>query len=1554
MPVFGLPSALESSLNSLIDLRPPTSWRVSGHGRQEVTVVVRWTLHVCSPSSEKTLQYEEVDKVLPTAPPEGLVSASADDLAQENFPILMGKATAAAGNRGSNKPASLSQQSRHLKLLNRGDSQSSGCFSHDNPANFQDNVWVDPEINDCFPLAKKHRRLNNIPYRLYRNPSYGSSSTSSSYRRLSALQGRAAFRGNNISSKEIEKHRSAFRAAFSVNDSPNNHVSSASSAPLGSFENNDSQDVCSINVSFKENKMENTQSGMKSQATQAKSSCIKTYQHKPLSGFQHIEADTMATFKDGNNHPCHTPKPLYANSCGGLLPRDVPNSEAIMREAVSHSPSLQNDRRYNTIQPAITENGFLDANISPEVVIDVDDLNVTCHDGADADYFHHKQLHTTHTGHKKVHTQMKTLKQIVLPGSSTRQRPQEAEYSTDEDKKLRNGIRAYLAKCGSGDSSQVEICDLVDNDNDDDDDDNDNYSYSRNKGGNPFAKRDSDEFDGKQTIREEKLENLRLDERSGVLLSTGKSYEDVHVLSPQSPPHNESGINSQHVSNHPQLSFQKEYISTLEEQFKRCFSGHASVESDECQVNIDSKVGAIKNDSNRDTDRSSTPRDPIKEVEAEKDSNSPVSVTIDQHEDQGTMEEDNQRTIQASDTKQNGDSPDKILAKQDVFLDDCDGQTNPTSNGFEVKYEETSGEMINVDTDDIDNPNMTVSTSDSTYCQDELSYDSDQLPAEEEMANQEISLDRGDLQENNFEKSDAKEIARMITPDVNDLDTKDANEEEIREEESVITINVDHEGGNAKEDLPTHDMIEQEVREKLNEESEVSVEIDRADESEKEVKLDDRNSASAVTEPQHSTLINDQHPGSESSVKAINGTHTDDQCHVEVTDQCPVELSDQCPVEMSSEKEGRGESDSNSDSHYLIDLSPQKDDIDDSVHLLHKNNLGEERTIDESTESSSLIKRRESKCALKLDEGGDRIWNVNEVTETKNKVKVDINDKEVDSSESRLDRRLASVGETSFSQRDTLTTNNNEKFKKSPHRNRKRKHAHRYPSRSPSPYYSPKQTMNCAETEQVGDSPCIASTNLSNHSTRRKTKTLGRSEGVHTPPYDSPSKSTNRSSRRKTKSMKKSHRLSAHNSPNHSDNPSLYVQDHSNQTLSLTDSNPNSKNTYNKSKSDPGGDNSSKSPSLSSISRSPHEISSTWINERARHSPGKVMSDKGSRESSPSTSNTRQTNRTYDSKHSVKMSNKGHSTEEKEDRNESSFRINRTYDSKHSVKMSNKRHSTEEKEDRDESSFSVISRSPQVSLVRIEHSMHLAPKKRYRQESHDSDCPASRHYRKKDKRHSSKSPRHETLETSPYQRHDESDELPAKDTEVHHKKRSTAHFLHCSPQHEPQALAEEADANSRNHSYPEKSPRPSHHSSSLLSEAENPDWNSTCNSSLEYSPPAQHRHFSSENEAQIISGKRSDSESPKPFTRSCVHSSAVQDLGERLGSTLEAKTPENVREGKFDTSYAASSPPCPANDSPLGFACESFEHLPEGNDVKLDDSSSDEASIRPPTPLADE
>ncbi|KAH9496542.1 hypothetical protein Btru_017221 [Bulinus truncatus] len=55
MPVYGLPSALESSLNSLAGVRPPTSWKVSGHGN-DITVVLRWT-ECSSPSSDKTIHY---------------------------------------------------------------------------------------------------------------------------------------------------------------------------------------------------------------------------------------------------------------------------------------------------------------------------------------------------------------------------------------------------------------------------------------------------------------------------------------------------------------------------------------------------------------------------------------------------------------------------------------------------------------------------------------------------------------------------------------------------------------------------------------------------------------------------------------------------------------------------------------------------------------------------------------------------------------------------------------------------------------------------------------------------------------------------------------------------------------------------------------------------------------------------------------------------------------------------------------------------------------------------------------------------------------------------------------------------------------------------------------------------------------------------------------------------------------------------------------------------------------------------------------------------------
>ncbi|XP_059172441.1 mucin-5AC-like [Physella acuta] len=56
MPVYGLPGALESSLNSLVGIRCPTSWRVSAHG-SDVTVVIRWT-QCSSPLSDKTLNYD--------------------------------------------------------------------------------------------------------------------------------------------------------------------------------------------------------------------------------------------------------------------------------------------------------------------------------------------------------------------------------------------------------------------------------------------------------------------------------------------------------------------------------------------------------------------------------------------------------------------------------------------------------------------------------------------------------------------------------------------------------------------------------------------------------------------------------------------------------------------------------------------------------------------------------------------------------------------------------------------------------------------------------------------------------------------------------------------------------------------------------------------------------------------------------------------------------------------------------------------------------------------------------------------------------------------------------------------------------------------------------------------------------------------------------------------------------------------------------------------------------------------------------------------------------
>ncbi|RUS74931.1 hypothetical protein EGW08_017311 [Elysia chlorotica] len=1578
MPVFGLPSALESSLNTLIDLRPPTSWRVSGHGRQEVTVVVRWTLHVISPSSEKTLQYEEADKTPPTARVARPISVRPASLDQESCPLFARqRATVDLGSKGETKLPSLLRQARqHLQFLDRGDSQSSGCFSQNNPANFQDNLWVDPDLDDCLPAAKKQRRRNNnIPYHIYRNSSFGSScSTNNPNRRLSAVEGRAALSGSNRNGREDNgKHKSAFRSTFSVSDSPNCLVSSASSVRVESVDNNDSQNFRLNNSSSIENERDDIPPHKISMVPVARFSSSKSIQNKHLSGFQHIEADKIASFSDGITHPFYypTPKPTYANSCSDVKTRDDRKKDIIIHRSFSHSPILRDNLRQKKMKTITSGNDAHDANISPESVLDVDGLNITYQDGTNSgDVYNNHQRKNTHTGPKKVHTQMKTVQHIVLPGISIRQRPHDAEGSHDTENKLRNGIRAYLAKCGSSDSSQVELCDLVDNN--DDDDEEDNYDFTENRGIRTPAGHRSSEVERQHEDREKKL-----DERSGLFIPVSNANEDFNDSSPQHSSQIEARAFCQSGRNHQHNSFQKEYISNLEKQLNRRLSRHASIDLGDCQLDISPEEDLPSVDTNaasKDMGLSSDPTSQSIEMEIGNDvicSTSSPSV-IGGQECQEKVNKDNQRRVNLAGSGQIEDTFDnKTLGAQDSSLEDYGGKRTPSSDCCHNTPESSLRETINVITadvvDGVENGHTAVCTSESTCCQDELIYDSDQAPGEDEETSEEKNLDYSDSRGSEDHKSGVKQTTgTKINNDTNHESTGADEEETIKEQRKVE--DSDQEVCNTNDDVCAPEVMIGRVKEKQYEETEVCVEVKKIHEEEKEEELQAKGGIGV----QHSTLACNQNHGSESPAKAIGDSS-------EKGLDCPLEV--QCVVEVCSEKDDINESDNTSESHYLIDLSPQKEDIGDSVNSSEEHQAGEGQVIDKMNRNSPVTRGETRKCELRIEENQNRRWNIN-----KDKIIADCGSDETGVSNGHsycLEKRQVSDDGTSYLQSDTLKTNNNETVKKSPHRHKKRRRGHssstHHSPRSPSPFYSPKQTLTCPEKEIAHRSPCASPATPPIHSTRRKAK----GDGKVTSLTDSQSKSSSRSSRKKAKAMKKSQRFSAQNSPNLSGNPSLHKQEksylHSHQ---LSPSKPN-----------PEDGRLSRSPSIYSSPRSPHEISSTCAFERVQCSPGKVVGEQISREPSPSVGNIRLTNNTLDSRHPAKTNSKTRRTQEKDGH---------------------------------------IDYSPQVTLVRIEQSMHaIVPKKRYRQESHDSDCPASRHYRKKDKnkKRSSKSLRHEPLQTSPQHGSVESEEIRPADPVVHSPKSSRSTSL------SPQPVTDNVDADSSKHSHPIKTHRlrqrrdslrseegdieensnkmsPPHkikkhrfrhrsgsprseeddaevkykklrlrhqcgslqsdeddtketsrkhsHSQktlrlrerddSLRTEEDDTDWNSTCDSSR------YQRNNSPDNATRTTYNDRPGSEFVDSFIRSSSfqNTSTALNFEDRVGSTSGGKTPESDKKDTFDKSSVASSPPCqeiePA-ESPLGFACESFEHLPEGNDVKLDDSSSDEASIRPPTPL---
>ena len=837
MPVFGLPSALESSLNSLVDLRPPTSWRVSGHGRQEVTVVVRWTLHVCSPSSEKTLDYDEVDKIPPNSAPSRPVVDAAASLSQENLSALSDLNNTSI--RTPNKIPGLGHQYRQQyhqqqrqqphqnqyqhQQLNRRHSQSSSASSQENLEKSHRSLWMDPDGGDRLPMLKKHRRMNNIPYRLYRNPSYGSSRSSNTNprsRHPSGVDSGPAFRGNITGSKDKDKDkpRSAFWATNSISNSPNLHVNSVSSGRLGSVGNNDSQCVDSNSSVFKVNSIEDSNSRDKYKAPEALASSTALCQHRLLSSFHHIEADKMATFQNSINHPCLTPRPLYAmpcddfrsKDCGDLRSRDA--AENGLLESIGPSSSHSNDQRCTNAKPVGNLNYYGNAMPSPELEVDVEDQS-------DANSL--KQSRTELSGYKKVHTQMKTIRHIVLPGLSTPQRNPSSEGLVDRDKDLRNGIRAYLAKCGSGDSGQLELSDLVDNDNDEDED-GDVFDYNgsrRNHANEPI----SVQAGGKRG-RDGKGDGCeRLDERNGLLHATGKDRENIQDALHEPSSNSEAQticVHSQGLNEQPNSSFQKEYISTLERQLKRRLEKHASVNSDDREVEAsaeeDRNVVVIETAGN-DSDGIGSPGlgYQTKEMTNENDPlpQSPLSVSIEQPEEQSTMEEVKPLKIihlaglHHSDDSHHGGPLEVCVGESD---------TSPNVRG-ETLAEEIVDEAV-FDTEDADKRNITVSTSDSTYCQDELSDYSEHLAGDDARSFQEKSVFDEDIQETQALGSDAVDTPSAEMHDVNGSETgknkeaEDKGEEALTDEKEIqIKIEV------AEENIDTIqcELYEEEVSEKF-------------------------------------------------------------------------------------------------------------------------------------------------------------------------------------------------------------------------------------------------------------------------------------------------------------------------------------------------------------------------------------------------------------------------------------------------------------------------------------------------------------------------------------------------------------------------------------------------------------------------------------------------------------------------------------------------------------------------------------------------------------------
>ncbi|GFS25349.1 hypothetical protein ElyMa_007024700 [Elysia marginata] len=1488
MPVFGLPSALESSLNSLVDLRPPTSWRVSGHGRQEVTVVVRWTLHVSSPSSEKTLHYDEVDKMHPTATAATQLSpanaTTANGLGQGNFPVVVdGPTVTCRRGTNDNKFPNLVPQHRKLQLLNRGQSQGSINFSPKNSAELQGNAYVDMDSDETFPVHKRQRRLSSIPYRLYRNPSYSSSSASQPQRHPSGQDGRSVSRGYNKISNLQAKRRSAFRSTFSKSESPICHVISSSPGLAGSFEIHDSHEICSEKQEFKENTLERAPQHKPTLNPLIKTSATVSYQNRNLSGFHHIEANKMAIYTKETNHPCHTPKPLYARSVNNLQPLSFPENEEsvylsspLLKERVSSSANTEGNCRINSNEMN-----------QPTVVIDVDspstapvDISRNSHNdisrNAHNDISCAEPSQVPQADFKKVYTQIKAVQHIVLPRSSNHQRLQISEdTSADPEKMLRNGIRAYLAKCGSGESSQLELSDLVDNDHDDDDDDDDNNVFDKGYCHNNRNTQNKDCFNkGERKSNDAPVSCERLNERNGILLSVAKINEDVgdsgggFCSNSESLPDNSPDRVT--VINTSVSSFQKAYISSIERQFKRRMERHASVDCDGYLItdNGDEDVISVDNVSFIAVDHSPHSSGHVRETAVEKEvaTLSPISVTKDQQDDRRMIEEEDLSIVN--------------VCEPDVSLQNCEchsqGTPNP-KNKFKysppgpVENAVINGNNVNI------SHNMSVSTSSSTHCEDELSNESgDQIgkrfPSGERIF---VSENLCENHPNNCNAGDTTNngVSNQVTDDVRGKENQIPSVKELNSED----VDAENIG------IIQNEVIIQNDEEKDLEECKNNDEGGGGNKNKKAVEGNAVGDEHFVLEIENPESVHKQYQESETKSKASN-----DQCETDL--DCQTDSL--CPNEESidiCEKHDGNESNSTSESHYLIDLSPEEEeDVHPGTHALDESHVTEDQTAERNKDSVQV-------------NGEDCAQSISKLTGEKDQRGEIKTSSDVPAKGDVAYRSDAASGDD-VAHHKTLPINScTPMVKKPPHRNRKRRHIHASSvhrvSESPPLFYPSNETNYLSDPDQTQGYP-----SQSDHSTHRKGNRLDKSDCERTPPFGSPSKSRTRSTRKKKKRMMTAGDTSVHNSPNYRGNSPL--RDRENVLLDVPSS-PSLSEIISQSMSKRVVANAAKcsakqnecpsqSPSISSLSQSPHKQSSSRTPEHIQHSShnsrDKHIQEDGLEGSSASPNNIRVTRGRHSGRNSNSSGNGMHCLEN------------------------------------NEYSFSVISQSPQVSLFRIDHKKYGAPRKRFRQESHDSDCPAYvKHKMRNDQKELSDSPKHNDQRAH---------ELAVKTDLVTDGDHARAGSLPAqSPPISPcQAAHRSVPSDATTQLSPHRG---------VMARPESLATGCTWSPASPSPPPEQVTRYRSP--PGIRSRETPDSEVSASLNNASADASSAVQSCVGLGDNC----------APFDKSSLASSPSRPPTESPLGFACESFEHLPEGNDINIDDSSSDEASIRPPTPLPD-